>query len=470
MTDALAEALADLTEDLDTTVLTPALGAEVWARGRRRRRRTQAARVAVAALVVTAVGVALLPGSWAPEVSPAGPGATSPLGHPERIATPWHVGELPRRGDPLAGIAYRGNDIGSGRWYAVTQDGGLRNLPVTSDLQNAVVPSLSADGRVLGYVDRASNQYVLRDVVTGASTTFPRVRSHEAVYGAADNPPDAPSTVGSQTPGYFSPDGRRVAVSGGVPGGPGGRSAVLVLGTDGSVRPVAVGQERSLVGWLDDDTLLTMGATFTGSDPDVRTTLTPIATTLDGRERRLPSLSPDQVLGLGDYSQWSPALSPDRRTLAIGLGPVDSGSSTASGGDRVLSFALATGEQVDGGWPDVSPVPGAQVASDIGMRHVEWAGGQWYGLRGDTALTGLWSGGPPSRAALVIDPGLELGWLDLADQALAGPTHHGLLGTRQGWASWHWRELLLIAAAVAGGLFLRAVSRRERVADRSGAA
>ena len=121
----------------------PDLAATAWSRGRRRRRRVRSTRVALAAAAAVAVVVAVLPGSWDRDALPAAPSGSVTLGHPVRIARPWSVSDLPRRGEPLAAVALSEGMGRNSGWYGVTQDGGLRRLPVRGGFMDGVVPAFS---------------------------------------------------------------------------------------------------------------------------------------------------------------------------------------------------------------------------------------------------------------------------------------------------------------------------------------
>ena len=81
-----------------------------------------------------------------------------------------------------------------------------------------------------------------------------------------------------------------------------------------------------------------------------------------------------------------------------------------------------------------------------GSTHTEWRRSQWFGNRPGEGVTEVSPGLIGGQPTIVVDPRLNLGWLDLADQALSGPAHTTLWGTHESWASWHWRELLLAAS------------------------
>ena len=72
----------------------------------------------------------------------------------------------------------------------MTQDGDLHSLPVRSSFMQGVVPSLSADGRLLGYLDSADDRYRIRDVVTGRITVFPDVGPESSTEGTRATTPD----------------------------------------------------------------------------------------------------------------------------------------------------------------------------------------------------------------------------------------------------------------------------------------
>ncbi|GAA2737927.1 hypothetical protein GCM10009867_27130 [Pedococcus aerophilus] len=447
MTTELTDALDSLAADVDVTPPRTDLATAAWTRGRRARTRARASRVALAAAAVVTVVAAVLPGSWDRSALPSSSRETSSTGYPVRITKPWTTEDLPLRGEPLAGVLLS-EARGYTGWYAVTKDGDLRRLPVSGGFMRGNVPTLSDDGRLIGYVDSSSGQYVLHDVVSGRVTSFPDVRAENSTDPQAEAP--APYRVGPQIPGYVSPDGVHVAVPGTT--GTDGTTAILVLGTDGSVRPVAVGGEDGLVGWLDDQTLLTMNSKDSGPDDAGVSTLTPVAIGLDGTTRRLPTLRPSEPVAAFSYSQWSPALSPDHRSLAMGL--------SDHGRPSSLVFDLADGREVESR-RDSTILPGSPTvnASTSGMKHIEWAGSTWYGVLPGPAVRAMAPQSSTDDPAIVVDPRLDTAWLDLADDALSGPAHGNVLGTADTWVAWHWREVLIAAGVlilVALGLHLTA--------------
>ena len=460
MTSPLSDVLEDLAGQVGPADLAPGLAARAWARGRRRQIRARASRAGGAVLAVAAVALAVLPARSAlPEPPAASPGSPA-VGYPQRIAKPWHIGDLPAHGAPLAAVVFGSHQPGSwdGWWYAVAQDGGLSHLPVATSFLDAVVPSLSADGRLLGYRDQRSGHYVIRDVVSGQVTAFPRVVGQD-IYQGSTVPDDAPYTAAVQSPGFFSPDGQHLAITGTNPGGPGGTTATLVLGRDGSVQPLATGKPFTLAGWLDSDTMLGLESREQGPDEARTTVITPVALAVDGGAHPLPALRPDHALSAFDVNQWSPSLSPDHLTLLLAYGPRD-GADAATSGTEVLGFDLTTGQQnsTTAAHGDV-PMPGSPMAL-AGSTHTEWRRSQWFGNRPGEGVTEVSPGLIGGQPTIVVDPRLNLGWLDLADQALSGPAHTTLWGTHESWASWHWRELLLAAAGLGAFWLLRRRMRR----------
>ena len=466
MSRGLADALGALAEDVQPGDLDRDLAAAAWARGRRRRLRQRAAQAGAAALVVAAAVVAVLPGAHPQLVPPAGP-QTSSVGYPERINKPWRTGDLIERGDPLAGVAFGAVDAQStsGTWYAVAQDGGLARLPIRTDFLDATVPALSADGRRLGYVDRDSERYVIRDVVSGQLVRFPTVEG-QRMSALPDEPPAAPPyRADIQSPGYFSPDGRQVAVR--AVAGAVGAPLLLVLGVDGSVREVPLAEGVNVAGWLDDTQVLVLRSKESGSGDDPTVELTPVALGLTGQSRALPPLERDERVSAFSYSQWSPSLSPDRRTLVLGVG-AQRGTADNTDGSVTLGFDLRTGRQVeDTSNPGLAP-PAMSLPTEMGSLHAEWRGQDWVAPLPGEAVTVMAMRREPQQAVLVADPRLHLGWLDLADSALSGPAHESVWGTSTSAISWRTRELTALGAALLLVLAWRVHRRWIRTSTGSG--
>lgn len=451
MSRTLAEALDDLAEQVGTTGLSGDLASAAWQRGRRRRWRARAARTAAVAAVVVAAAVLALPGSSVQRMPPADGGRG--VGYPERIAKPWRLGDLPRNGEPLAGLAFgatEGHGPSDGTWYAVAQDGDLARLPTPPDLLDAAVPAISADGRQVAYVDRDTQRYVIRDVVSGSVTRFPTVGSAQVYGGAAESSP-APYRAEVQSPAYFAPDGRHVAVR--ALAGAAGAPLLLVLGVDGSLREVPLAEDLNLAGWLGDSELLALEPRASDAEGRPTVDLTPVAVGLTGQIRRLPGLRSDTPVWRSTYTRWSPSLSPDHRTLTLVLGVSrDYPDGQGRTGIELLGFDLESGAQTLDGWSAVgvdTDSPPLYSGTPLEWRADTWAlprleaEGLRLGPEGDAA---------PSRALVVTDPRLRLTRLDLADDALSGPAHTSLWGTSVSALSWRGAELLVLGGAAAVAL------------------
>ena len=466
MSRTLAEALDELAEQIQPTDVGRDLAGVAWRQGRRRRLRSRAGRTAaVAAAVVAAVALAL-PGSLLRPVPPAGDGET--VGHPQRIAKPWHISDLPLHGEPLAGIAFgvedHGRAPGSGSWYAVGQDGDVWHLPVQRDFLAATVPAVSADGRRIAYTDETTRRYVIRDVATGRLTSFPTVGTQELYRDVEPEPTSfEPSyRTGFQTPAYFSPDGTRVAVR--AYAGKAGAPLLLVLGDDGSLREVPWAEELTLAGWLDDDEILALRPLELagGGAADA---LQPERLTLDGRRTPLARLSGESAaVASAALDQWSPSLSPDRRTLLLALDATGADAVGPEGdGRRITTFDLASGAQQTSAWTGPAET---DKAFAVGTP-VEWRDRTWVlpRLEAEGLRLGPEGEADPSRALVVTDPRLHLTRLDIADDALSGPAHTSIWGTSVSTLSWRWPEALLVAGGALAVLLW--LGRRRSVRTRA---
>lgn len=465
MSRTLAEALDELAEEVQPTDVGRDLAGVAWRRGRRRRLRSRAGRTAAVAAALVAAAFLAFPGLQAQPAPPAegGPG----VGHPERIAKPWRVSDLPKSGEPLAGIAFgttEGRGPSDGTWYAVAQDGDLTRLPTTHDLLDVAVPAISADGRRLSYVDRETQRYVIHDVVSGDLTRFPTVGSAR-VYGGDTPQSPTPYLAEVQTPAYFAPDGRHVALR--ATGGAAAAPLLLVLGVDGSVRELPLAEEVNLAGWLGSSELLVLEPRAAEVEGLATLELTPVALDLAGQRRRLPVLLSETEVPGSTYTQWSPSLSPDHHTLFVALGvsrsyPQGMGQS----GIGLLSFDLRSGAQTSEGWTSV----GAETESPplYSGTPVEWRDSTWVLPRLETEGLRLGPEGvaDPSRALVVTDPRLHLTRLDLADDALSGPAHTSIWGTSVSTLSWRWPEAGLVAGGV-GLVVLLWLRRRRSVRTRA---
>jgi hypothetical protein len=346
----------------------------------------------------------------------------------------------------------------------VGQGGDVWHLPVQGDFLAATVPAISADGRRIAYTDETAKRYVIRDVVSGRLTSFPTVGTME-LYDTQPEPtsPEPRYRTDFQTPVYFSPDGARVAVR--AYAGKAAAPLLLVLGDDGSLREVPLAEELTLAGWLDDDEILVLRPLGLAGSGGAEA-LVPERLTLDGRRTPLARLSGDgAAIASTTVSQWSPSLSPDRRTLLLALDATGQDTVAPEGpGRRIMSFDLASGTQTTNAWTSAAE---ADKPFAVGTP-VEWRDSTWVLPRLETEGLRLGPEGDadPSRALVVTDPRLHLTRLDLADDALSGPPHTSIWGTSVSTLSWRWLEAGLVAGGV-GLVVLLWLARRRRVRSRA---
>jgi hypothetical protein len=229
VTQDLHDRLDDLVSDVSSYVVPDARTA--WAAGARRRARHRVAVGAVAAVVL-----ALLAGAavWLPHTldpAPAHPDGAGVDGYPARVMKPRVTRDLPDEPGPMA-MVYDGPDR---RWWTASADGHTWRVPGSDSEYTA---SLSPDGRLLGYL-AAHRSYVVHDLVTGEMTRFD-------IDGAGSGDAGARWSLLPQTPGFWSPDGRR-----------------LLLQTSGDIGEVMLDAQGTLAdfgpaglaaGWLDDHT------------------------------------------------------------------------------------------------------------------------------------------------------------------------------------------------------------------------
>lgn len=228
--------LEDLVRDAPRHVV-PDVDA-AWRSGARRRRRSMALRVATGAALAAVVAVGVLGFDGRQSVAPAG-GDKGVGSHPSFVPRPLLMTNLPERPGPVAGVLNTGDDV----LAVVAEDGRSWRLPGLSGTD--YVPSLSDDGRLLGYMemlDDEKSQFVILDLVTGERTEFPDIGDNMGDSGQ-------PYMMIGQLPSYWSSDGQWLLAD----GYPNRGHGQLLLGADGEVRSV---RDRGRpVGWIGDDRL-----------------------------------------------------------------------------------------------------------------------------------------------------------------------------------------------------------------------
>jgi hypothetical protein len=355
-------------------------------------------------------------------------------GYPQRIGRQWWVRGLPERPGPVAALLKDSGPEGT-TWYAVRADGHRWRLPEVSH-RSDLWPALSDDGRLLGYLERQSGPYVVRDLVTGKRTEFPEVV--EPAGADVDR-----GILYGQAPGYFSPDGTRLLLSGG--------SAVLDLPSR-SIQLLREDEQLAALlgvaaGWAGEDRVVWLRDGGPPGDAPVELR----AITTDLRGTVLDDVALAGTAGVG-VSQWSGAVRVEDGLLAVlpddFYGP----------DDRLLRFRLSDGSPVGEAWTADVRLPCAAVWAPRGPLVVPSS-------QGGAAVAV--EAGPSGPRTLTVAPPTEHGrCLVWARDALSGePQGGGLLLLRDAWWSWRWRELLLGAVllplVLAGAARLWRLPRRE---------
>ncbi len=436
MSTALREAFDDLTADVAPFVVADDLGATAWRTGRRRRARRLLARSALVVAATAALATALLPGlTGSRAVEPAeertGPGVT---GYPERIEDPWWLGDLPDRPGPAAAVLSVVGPENAVGWRVVAEDGrSWRLSPHYS--AGGDRPSLSPDGRYLGYRSGLDGPYVLHDLVRGVRHRF------------AERDPRAPVVwpgylVTGETPTFWSPDGTRLLVPAMLnfttPG-------ALVLGVDGSMALVPAVDERDqfryvppgeLSGWAGDHLLAWVKES--GERGTAGYAVTVHVTDPTGAPVRSFPLRPGSpwAAEAALAGQWAAQVSPDGRELLV---------IEQEGGEQVLrQFAMDDGAELD---------PPRRVRYPLACG-VSWVGGSLAvpvdSRDGDRHRAGTMLSEPDGwRDVVGVDPVLDSRCLIWASDALAGPGHRSLLDIDAWPWTWRWREILAGALLLA---------------------
>lgn len=420
MTSTLRDILDDLVTAVPGHVASPGLAEKSRAAGKRRRIRRRIVRSAVAAAVVALVAAVVVPGvpEWRSQPAGADHYSDGVTSYPQRIGHQWWVRDLPDRPGPIAGLIELS---GGGTWHAMSSAGHRWRLPAHAD----EVPTVSPNGRYVGYLASRTGPYVIRDLVDGTTTEFGEITSG-LNYPSADN--NAPSYLSGQAPSYWSPDGTRVW----VPAYPrSGNSSGMVLGVDGTSQPVTRDEWPGyMVGWNSDDQLVF--AHWDSSDPDdeygpveryLARALTTDGVVLGSVPLNIP---PGATPGL---SQWAGAVSPDNASLSLQLRPEE----TYEG--RLHQLDLETGQLV------AEPIG----VDDDAVCPLGWAGTEptlpIWDIESDNAVTAVVRDGTP-EPIVVIEPGLGSYCVLWASDALAGGPRDGILDMSMGWWTWWWRELL----------------------------
>ncbi|WP_155372701.1 TolB-like translocation protein [Catellatospora vulcania] len=432
MTSRLSDAFDDLTAEVAPFVVRDDLGRTAWRAGRRRRTRRLLTTSSLAVTALAVLAMTVLPWAGGPRaLTPAG-GEAGVTGYPQRIGHQWWIGELPERPGPVAGLVeIVDQESETDGWHVFSEHGHLWRLAPhfggTGDW-----PALSPDGRRLGYLTDQDGPYVIRDLATGRTTSFPSIG--DATIGR----PSA-YLVAGQSPNFWSPDGAHLLLHASLPPVTPGAA---ILGMDGSVRFAPRNDLGHPAGWAGDDRLVWVKAT--GDDPAAPGyAVTATTTDLAGAPVGAVTLRPaDGWRQDGHLNQWSPATSPDGTELLVS-------EYLSAGEDRaaVRRFSLSDGGERGSATVDHVTTPcGASWAGDVPAVPLNLPDtGEGYA---STVL--LEPAGP--RRVVTADPELDTRCLIWAAGALAGEPHGWPFGLATPWWTWWWREILVgvwMLAAVA---------------------
>ncbi|MCB0907490.1 MAG: WD40 repeat domain-containing protein [Nocardioidaceae bacterium] len=442
----LKNRLDDLLAAVPTHVVPDDLAARARSAGTRRRR---VRRVGVVAVVVAAVAVVLALGRWphVPFRPPIADLAVRADGYPTRIDHVWFERALPDAPGPIAGLVRRdggGPDDDRSDWWAVSERGSLRRLPVHDFFME---PSLSPSGRRLAVFSGPAGhawdgRLQLWDLVGGKRVTVDPVGGNlnsitdKATYWMAD-----------QQPGFWSPDDQHLVLSAHRWDNP--NEAGVVVSWDGTVTavPELRGTVAWPVGWLSSDRIAWLGSSQRVADQRARL----FFTDLEGRVTGQVTLARAEGLDADELDQWSGSISPDGTRVAL--------RADGSGASTVLTFDAATGALIER-WPNVD-------LDDVCA----------LGWQGDQVVAPLPPGGSvrlvaPDDVLVRADPVLGASCSYWAADALAGTPHRdlvALLTHNSAWAPlWWWREAVLGLLALVllgwGGRWARRRRTRSAVA------
>lgn len=446
MTASLRDLLEEVAGQMPSPAAPQLLADAAWDEGRGQRRSRRLSGALAAAAVLAAV--LLLPGVVVGRL-PLRPGASTGAtltGHPVRIDRQWPIRTLPDRPGPVAALletAVPGDNAEDrSHWFAVSASGHRWRLPYLRYGGDVFYPSLSRDGRQLGYLQDPDGPYVVRDLVTGRRVEFPQIGMGLTTNGSK---PSTTYFMAGQATGYWSPDGRRLLMSGGsASGGPG----LLLDVRAGTVTALPLGGGQP-AGWAGNSTIVSASGIGGAGRPQA---VDVYETDLSGRLLRTLRLQPDSPWTFGPGQNTS-AVSPDGREFALAGYDMVSDSG-------VRRFSLVTGREV-----------GPKVALDTAIA----CGPSWGGRLVMPSSTGgevlavqaIDSRGRTAPFA-VVSPRVHGSCVYWAADGLSGAGAGGSrLGTSTAWWTWWWRELAFAPFAVLAAMVLvragwRAARRRLR--------
>ncbi len=426
MTTQLRDAFTDLAAGVASHVVTEDLGRTAWARGRRRRIRQRLAAAAIALSVVAVITALLLPVVGSPRsVSPGQESTDATVkGYPQRIANQWSIDDLPARPGPLAAVMKTAIEHPThdefDSWYGLTETGRRWRLNV-GGVYDDIYPTISQNGRYLGYLAADAGPYVIHDVVTGEKVVFRQVGMGERGTSYFVRDPTAQLlVVGWFACGYVRDD---EATS---------TSGALVLGTDGSFAFVEGAADTFLAGWANDDALIWLGWPWSQGELRPDTEVTAHVRQIDGTVLSSIQLRPTEPWQGRFSGQWTGTGSADGREILVledvGLGTVVHRFSMTTGAESAQPASVSDYSE---------PCAAVWVGSDVAVPVIDSTSDA---SNATTAL--LRAGGV--QAVTVIEPGVGSRCIVWATDALAGEAHGGLWGMSTSWLSWNWRETIVV--------------------------
>ena len=452
MTTPMHDLFDDLAATVPASVSSAGLAKLAYADGRRRRRARRLRTVSLATFVVL-LAILVLPTTVVPEVQ-ALSGGKRPKGvhgYPRRIDHQWLIRNLPGRPGPVAGLLQAVHhhatwDELDGR-YAVSASGHRWRIPDGARDADQY-PNLSSDGRWLGYMSSKGGPYVVQDLVAGRRIEYPQLGSN-TVPG-----PITPYAGQGQSPGFWSPDGRRLLLIGSAPSGPQGSGLILEPASGALTAIGRVGHAAILAGWSGNDRIVWLEPTSKGlgAAPD---RIDQVETDVQGNEIRRVRLRAAEPWR-DTLNQWSASVSPSGEQVAI--------SEHDAGSARVRRFSLETGLEVQ------------PVLTSTGI--YEPCGLAWAGsavvvpkhLRGVLLVERLRPKGSATVRVTrsVVSSRVGGQCIVWASDAIGGSARGGwVFGTQTATWTWWWREWLLgaaalIAAPLAWAFWIRRIRRRRR--------
>lgn len=444
MTQQLTEAFRALADDLETGVVGPAPEV-VWRHGARRRwRRRGGAGLAVAA-VVALFALVLAPAGGLATMPASADRAQGVTAYPQRIGHQWFTRTF-RAGDgPIAMLVERvaehdSHDEPLG-WFAVSQSGHQTHLPLVQSM-----PSLSPDGRWMGYQPAGSGDYLVLGTTSSREVRFAQL-----------------GILQDQMPSFWNASGDQVFV-------PvlDSLSAGAVLRVDGT--RVTVPRAPGLVyGWMGEDLVA-----LSQLGPQAGSTGTTFSVEVwrPGRDWTATeqTVTVDRYPGRQGTNQFTASISPDGSRIAVTMPTGTAGTSRVTsyvpGGAPIVSTD-ATGMTADlraGSEPQIS-APSADLTCPV-----TWQGNQplavLRGARpsgsGGLRLTRWLPSGHEGKAVIVTEKGQGVACMLVAGHAMEGKASWSLLGTADVVAAWWWREFVVgfVVIAIGLGLWRRTRARR----------